>query len=129
MLAPSLGREKLGTHAVRAQRASIRTTKVCRYLRNLTKLSREMAPNVQCSFTVSEVKACCFVLSTASFSALGDSAMASKLYVGNLPFSASEDSLHAHFATCGTVQSCKIIIDRDTGRSKGFAFVEMASSE
>ena len=55
--------------------------------------------------------------------------MSTKLYVGNLPYSASEESLAAHFAQCGEVRSCKIIIDRDTGRSKGFAFVEMASPE
>jgi RNA recognition motif-containing protein len=55
--------------------------------------------------------------------------MGSKLYVGNLSFNATEDSLHALFASVGNVQSCKIIIDRDTGRSKGFAFVEMSSSE
>jgi len=55
--------------------------------------------------------------------------MSTKLYVGNLPFSASEEQLRAHFEQCGTVSSCKIIIDRDTGRSKGFAFVEMASPE
>jgi RNA recognition motif-containing protein len=55
--------------------------------------------------------------------------MSSKLYVGNLPFSASEDSLRAHFEQCGTVTSCKIIIDRDTGRSKGFAFVETGSPD
>ncbi len=55
--------------------------------------------------------------------------MSSKLHVGNLPFTASEESLRAHFEQCGSVSSCKIIIDRDTGRSKGFGFVEMSSSE
>ena len=55
--------------------------------------------------------------------------MSTKLYVGNLAFSATEDSLRAHFEQCGTVTSCKIIIDRDTGRSKGFAFVEMSTPE
>ncbi len=55
--------------------------------------------------------------------------MGSKLYVGNLPFSTTETDLQAHFASCGTVESCRIITDRDTGRSKGFAFVEMSSSE
>jgi cold-inducible RNA-binding protein len=50
-----------------------------------------------------------------------------KLYVGNLPFSASEEDLSAKFATCGTVESAKLITDRETGRSKGFGFVEMAT--
>ena len=53
--------------------------------------------------------------------------MGKKLYVGNLPFSASEQDLSAAFAEFGTVDSCKIITDRDTGRSKGFGFVEMSS--
>ncbi len=53
--------------------------------------------------------------------------MGKKLYVGNLPFSASEQSLTDTFSQCGTVDSAKIITDRDTGRSKGFGFVEMSS--
>ncbi len=53
--------------------------------------------------------------------------MGKKLYVGNLPFSATESSLAQKFAACGTVESAKIITDRDTGRSKGFGFVEMSS--
>jgi RNA recognition motif-containing protein len=53
--------------------------------------------------------------------------MGRKLYVGNLPFSATEDELAQKFAGCGKVESCKLIIDRETGRSKGFAFVEMAT--
>ena len=53
--------------------------------------------------------------------------MGKKLYVGNLPFSASEEDLSAKFSSCGTVESAKLITDRDTGRSKGFGFVEMAS--
>lgn len=52
--------------------------------------------------------------------------MGKKLYVGNLPFSASEQTLHAKFAAMGDVESAKIIMDRETGRSKGFGFVEMA---
>lgn len=55
--------------------------------------------------------------------------MGNKLYVGNLPYSATEQTLESSFAECGTVQSAKIIIDRDSGRSKGFGFVEMATSE
>jgi RNA recognition motif-containing protein len=53
--------------------------------------------------------------------------MGKKLYVGNLPFSATDQILTDTFAQCGTVESAKIIIDRDTGRSKGFGFVEMSS--
>jgi RNA recognition motif-containing protein len=53
--------------------------------------------------------------------------MGKKLYVGNLPFSATDQILSDTFAQCGTVASSKIIIDRDTGRSKGFGFVEMSS--
>jgi RNA recognition motif-containing protein len=55
--------------------------------------------------------------------------MGKKLYVGNLPFSATEDLLIDKFSDCGTVDSAKIIMDRDTGRSKGFAFVEMSSDD
>jgi RNA recognition motif-containing protein len=50
-----------------------------------------------------------------------------KLYVGNLPFSASEDELRNLFAQAGTVASVTLIKDRDTGTSKGFAFVEMSN--
>ena len=55
--------------------------------------------------------------------------MGNKLYVGNLPFTATNESLAQAFAECGTVQSAKIITDRDSGRSKGFGFVEMSTSE
>ncbi len=53
--------------------------------------------------------------------------MGKKLYVGNLPFSATDEILAETFAQCGTVESAKIITDRDSGRSKGFGFVEMSS--
>lgn len=53
--------------------------------------------------------------------------MGKKLYVGNLPFSATDQILSDTFAQCGTVDSAKIIMDRDTGRSKGFGFVEMST--
>src|SRR6202046_2177269 len=53
--------------------------------------------------------------------------MGKKLYVGNLPFSATEQVLTDTFAQCGTVESAKIITDRDSGRSKGFGFVEMST--
>ena len=55
--------------------------------------------------------------------------MGKKLYVGNLPFSATEQALATTFGQCGTVESAKIITDRDTGRSRGFAFVEMSNDE
>ncbi len=53
--------------------------------------------------------------------------MSKKLYVGNLPYSATDQTLADAFAECGTVESAKVIMDRDSGRSKGFAFVEMSS--
>src|SRR5580698_4486525 len=53
--------------------------------------------------------------------------MGKKLYVGNLPFSATDQVLTSTFAQCGTVESAKINTDRDTGRSKGFGFVEMST--
>ncbi len=53
--------------------------------------------------------------------------MGSKLYVGNLPDSATEQDLSDKFAACGTVDSVKLITDRDTGRSRGFGFIEMMS--
>ena len=53
--------------------------------------------------------------------------MENKLYVGNLSYSTTEDDLQTMFAQAGTVTSVTVIKDRDTGRSKGFAFVEMAT--
>jgi RNA recognition motif-containing protein len=53
--------------------------------------------------------------------------MGRKLYVGNLPYSATSDSLRAAFAASGTVDSASVITDRDTGQSKGFGFVEMST--
>jgi RNA recognition motif-containing protein len=52
-----------------------------------------------------------------------------KLYVGNLPYSVTESALRELFAQAGEVSTVSIITDRDTGRVKGFAFVEMASDE
>lgn len=52
----------------------------------------------------------------------------SKIYVGNLPFSAQEDSVRALFAAHGTVDSVALINDRDTGQPRGFGFVEMTSN-
>lgn len=53
--------------------------------------------------------------------------MSRKLYVGNLPFSATEQAVMSKFSDCGTVESVRLITDRDTGRSKGFGFIEMSS--
>ncbi len=53
--------------------------------------------------------------------------MSSKIYVGNLPYSVTDDSLQSNFAEFGEVTSAKVMMDRDTGRSKGFAFVEMST--
>lgn len=51
------------------------------------------------------------------------------LFVGNLPFGTTEDALREHFAPFGEVQQVRIMTDRDTGKSRGFAFVEMAQDE
>jgi RNA recognition motif-containing protein len=53
--------------------------------------------------------------------------MGKKLYVGNLSYSIDDGSLQQLFAAHGTVQSAQVIMDRDTGRSKGFGFVEMGA--
>lgn len=55
--------------------------------------------------------------------------MSMKLYVGNLAFQTSSEDLQQLFSQAGTVQSASVIEDRETGRSRGFAFVEMASKE
>lgn len=55
--------------------------------------------------------------------------MSKKLYVGNLSYSATDQSLTDTFSQCGTVESAKVIMDRDSGRSKGFAFVEMSTDQ
>ena len=55
--------------------------------------------------------------------------MESKLYVGNLPYSTTEEDLRELFAQAGAVQSVALIKDRDSGRSKGFGFVEMETAE
>ena len=55
--------------------------------------------------------------------------MGKKLYVGNLTYSIADRDLEQMFAAHGTVQSAQVIMDRDTGRSKGFGFVEMGSDQ
>jgi cold-inducible RNA-binding protein len=55
--------------------------------------------------------------------------MATKLYVGNLSFRTTSEDLREAFSSAGTVESATVIEDRDTGRSRGFGFVEMATPE
>jgi cold-inducible RNA-binding protein len=55
--------------------------------------------------------------------------MATKLFVGGLPYSVTDDQLREVFEAAGTVQSAKVIVDRETNRSKGFGFVEMSTDE
>ncbi|MBC7910209.1 MAG: RNA-binding protein [Pyrinomonadaceae bacterium] len=55
--------------------------------------------------------------------------MSMKLYVGNLAFQTSSESLQQLFAQAGTVESASVVEERDTGRSRGFGFVEMSSKE
>lgn len=55
--------------------------------------------------------------------------MSNKIYVGNLPYSIDDNSLRHNFSEHGNVVSAKVMMDRDSGRSKGFGFVEMNSPE
>ena len=55
--------------------------------------------------------------------------MGKKIYVGNLSYDVTDSALEQLFAAHGTVQSAQVIMDRDTGRSKGFGFVEMSSDQ
>jgi RNA recognition motif-containing protein len=55
--------------------------------------------------------------------------MSKKLYVGNLPYNITDADLEQMFASHGAVQSARLIVDRDTGRSKGFGFVEMSNDQ
>ncbi len=55
--------------------------------------------------------------------------MSTKIYVGNLPYSVTDSSLESNFSEFGSVTSAKVMMDRDTGRSKGFAFVEMQTAD
>lgn len=55
--------------------------------------------------------------------------MSSKIYVGNLPYSVTDATLESNFSEFGNVTSAKVMMDRDTGRSKGFGFVEMTTAD
>jgi cold-inducible RNA-binding protein len=59
----------------------------------------------------------------------GKKLMSIKLYVGNLPFQTSRDELQTLFAQTGTVESVSLIEDRETGRSRGYGFIEMSTKE
>jgi RNA recognition motif-containing protein len=52
-----------------------------------------------------------------------------KLYVGNLPFTATEEAVRSLFAAHGTVEKVSLIADRDTGRPRGFGFIEMSNAD
>ncbi|GHC82662.1 RNA-binding protein [Pseudorhodoferax aquiterrae] len=54
--------------------------------------------------------------------------MGNRLYVGNLPYSFRDDDMHQAFSPFGNIASAKVMMERDTGRSKGFGFVEMSSA-
>src|SRR3990167_1500815 len=53
----------------------------------------------------------------------------SKIYVGNLPYSTTEDALRSFFSQCGSIKEVKLIVDFGTGRSKGFGFITFANAE
>jgi hypothetical protein len=65
--------------------------------------------------------------SIAFFEYLEESSMGNKLYVGNLPYSFRDEDMQQAFSQFGNVSSAKVMMERDTGRSKGFGFVEMGS--
>src|SRR5262245_7580509 len=75
---------------------------------------------------------CCLASSSASGEGpvfCGDSIMGRKLYVGNLGYGVTDSDLSKMFEAHGTVESAQVIMDRDTGRSKGFGFVEMKTEQ
>jgi len=65
----------------------------------------------------------------STFRPLSEDFLLTKLYVGNLPFSATEDSVRELFAAHGTVDKVALVNDRDTGQPRGFGFVEMSSAD
>jgi RNA recognition motif-containing protein len=81
------------------------------------------------SFQKPPLPACQLALSNRPATFVKGSIMSSKIYVGNLPYTIDDASLRQNFSEFGGVLSAKVMMDRDTGRSKGFAFVEMSSAE
>jgi len=85
------------------------------------------------TFLLSHVQSYCFISRRQAYGNLRDqteeATMAKKLYVGNLAYSVTDSTLEQMFAAHGNVQSAQVIMDRDTGRSKGFGFVEMSSDQ
>ena len=59
----------------------------------------------------------------------GKTVLAQRIYVGNLPYTSTDEDIRALFAQHGDVISCTVLTDRDTGRSRGFGFVEMSDEE
>ena len=55
--------------------------------------------------------------------------MGNRLYVGNLPYNATQESIQAHFASAGEVKQVQLMLDRESGQSRGFCFVEMSDSQ
>jgi len=96
------------------------------FLKKLVALSRK--PSRMPSSALSRAVSALDVLGAPSFSK-ELRAMAQKLYVGNLPFSATEDQQRELFGQHGTVQSAKIIMDRESGQPRGFGFVEMDDAD
>lgn len=80
-----------------------------------------------CSFAASPVQGWQFFTSPLPHSKGEKEEMETKIYVGNLSYDTTEDDLRTLFAQAGTVASVALIKDRDTGQSKGFAFVEMSN--
>lgn len=72
---------------------------------------------------------CVFLMATGMFSLQGEVSMTKSIYVGNLPYSATEDELRTAFSQHGNVHSVKLITDRETGKPRGFAFVEMDAQD
>ncbi len=80
-------------------------------------------------FATDEIASNCALKPPQRLPGLRRFCMGKKLYVGNLSFSMSDSSLEQTFTQFGTVESAKVITDRDSGRSKGFGFVEMSSDK
>ena len=78
---------------------------------------------------ISNVLGCSSTANKLGFSREEEGNMAKNLFVGSLPWSVNDEQLAQIFAEAGTVDSARVITERDTGRSKGFGFVEMATEE